>query len=256
MDDAPQQLRLVGRAGGFSRREQARAAAATVVSVVLAVAGIGSVAWIVGLELPGTSQRAGTALPEVSRVAITPAPRRVDLGGYFPPAGTRTLTPADRKRQAEQAHRAALRVRQGKALDRLLDMSARGRRDLALGLERLRRCGTGNAEGIAHVGAALGNRLQLLTLAHSADVDAVPHGRRVRQLMITMWTASRDADALYLQWGAVGTAGGRCARPDGRYQLAQAASGRAAAAKRSFLTLWNGTVVRELRLAARPSRGV
>lgn len=255
MDDAPhEQLRLVGRAGGFSRRENARAAAATVVSVVLAVAGIGAVGSIVGLQMPGTTQ-ARTALPDVTRVALTPAPRRVDVGGYYGPAGPAARTPsaAERRKQADRARRAAQRVRQGKELDRLLDLSARGRRDLALGLDRLRRCGSGNAKGIEHVGAALGNRMQLLSLIRSADVNAVPNGRTVRQSMIEMWTASRDADALYLQWAAVGTANGRCAGPDGRYRLAQAASGRAAAAKRSFLKLWNGGVARELRLAPRPS---
>jgi len=256
MDDAPhQQLRLVGRAGGFSRRENARAAAATVVSVMLAVAGIGAIGSIVGLELPGTTQ-ARTALPAVTRVALTPAPRRVDVGGYFAPAGdpgTRTPSAAERKRQADVARRATQRVRQGKELDRLLDMSARGRRDLAIGLDRLRRRGSDSAKGVAHVGAALGNRMQLLSLVRSTDVDAVPHGPKVRRSMIAMWTASRDADALYLQWATAGTADGRCAGPDGQYRLAQAASGRAAAAKRSFLTLWNGTVARELRLAPRPS---
>lgn len=258
MDDAPnQQLRLVGHAGGFTRREHARAAAATVVSVMLAVAGIGSVGWIVGVELPGTAQTR-TALPDVTRVALTPAPRRVDVGGYFAPGAEATRTPsaAERKKQADRARRAIQRARQGKELDRLLDMSARGRRDLALGLDRLRRCGSGNAKGIAHVGAALGNRMQLLSLVRSADVGAVPHGRKVRQSMIAMWTASRDADALYLQWAAAGTANGRCAGPDGRYRLAQAAAGRAAAARRSFLTLWNGTVVRELRLTPRPASRV
>jgi hypothetical protein len=80
-------------------------------------------------------------------------------------------------------------------------------------------------------------------------VDAVPDGARVRELLLRMWSTSRDADGDYLTWSATVGPGTRCAGDERLRAAADTRSRRARAAKREFVSVWNARVARPLGLA-------
>lgn len=207
------------------RRSHAGAIIALVVAAVLVVILAGGAVWLVG--------RGGT-------------PPRADASGPAPTStrsATSTSTGKSSPAPRHSSSSASVRVKAAATkVSMLLNQSVPARSTIRSAMGGLASCHLQAQTAVAEMEGVVQTRQRLLTGVASAPFQNLPSGERLRGLLTSAWTASKEADQAYLSWAEDKESSGDCGTNDQGYQDGNDASARAEHYKTQFVRLWNSAV--------------
>lgn len=129
---------------------------------------------------------------------------------------------------------------QAKAVDGVLDKAVRGKSTLSGAYSKALKCTISPATAETKFTAAARNRRTVVRKARKLHTGRLPHGAKIRRLLVAVYTTSAKADDAFAHWAHAGDkAGKKCLSANAKRKKGNKLSIKANKKKRQFVKAWN-----------------